>query len=392
MSTAMENKREVWMDWMRVSACFLVMLVHSTEPFYLGGDGSLVLTASDAFWASLFDSLARACVPVFVVASSYLQFPVHYETGEFLRRRALRILIPFAIWSVVYALAWGEPVQNFRDLLLNFNYAAGHLWFVYMIIGLYILMPLLSPWAEKVGEKELRGYLLLCLFTSFIPFIREWFAGDSAAFIYGPSGIPMPAHYPLWGEASWNDFGLFYYFSGFIGYMLLGLYIRKFLGNTSRRDALGMGIPCWIAGFAISFWGFLSRVSASAGGVYPVGGDVSLAAGWETPWTFNSAGVVLMTVGWVLFFKGLGSVSAFYEKVVLPVSKASYGMYLSHMLFLAFFSGLFRNLWGVGDQGVLGACTTPVQILLTAVCSYVCVAVFSVLVQRIPKLGRWIVG
>lgn len=392
MSTAMERKREVWVDWMRVSACFLVMLVHSTEPFYLGGDGSLILSASDAFWVSLFDCIARACVPLFVVASSYLQFPVHYATGEFLRRRALRILIPFAIWSVVYALAWGEPVQNFRDLLLNFNYAAGHLWFVYMIIGLYLLMPMLSPWAEKVGEKELRGYLLLCLFTSFIPFIREWGMEGDSAFAYGPGGIPMPAHYPLWGEASWNDFGLFYYFSGFIGYMLLGLYIRKFLGNTSRRDALGMGIPCWIAGFAICFWGFLSRVSATAGGVYPVAGDVSLAVGWETPWLFNTVGVVLMTIGWVMIFKGIGSSSAFYEKVVQPVSKASYGMYLCHMLVLAAFSGLFRSAFGLGEDGVLGAFTTPVQILLTAVCSYVCLAFVCVQVRRIPKVGKWIIG
>ncbi len=67
------------------------------------------------------------------------------DAGEFFKKRALRILPPFVLWSVVYAFAWGEPVRNFKDLLLNFNYAAGHLWFVYMIIGLYLVMPLLSP-------------------------------------------------------------------------------------------------------------------------------------------------------------------------------------------------------------------------------------------------------
>ena len=68
--------REVWIDWMRVAACLMVFVVHSTEPFYLGGDGSLILTRTDAFWASFFDSFVRACVPLFVVASSYL--PVSY--------------------------------------------------------------------------------------------------------------------------------------------------------------------------------------------------------------------------------------------------------------------------------------------------------------------------
>ena len=33
----MERKREIWIDWLRVIACFLVMVTHSCEPFYLGG-------------------------------------------------------------------------------------------------------------------------------------------------------------------------------------------------------------------------------------------------------------------------------------------------------------------------------------------------------------------
>ena len=145
--TPLEKKREVWIDWMRVIACFLVLVVHSVEPFYLGGEGSQMQSGTEAVWAAVFLALSRACVALFVVASAYLQFPLHYDTGTFLKRRAVRILVPFAVWTVFYALYWGEPVQNFKDLLLNFNYAAGHLWFVYMIAGLYLLMPLLSPWA-----------------------------------------------------------------------------------------------------------------------------------------------------------------------------------------------------------------------------------------------------
>lgn len=41
--------REAWLDFMRVSACFMVMMVHSTEPFYLGGDGALVLAVVSAW-------------------------------------------------------------------------------------------------------------------------------------------------------------------------------------------------------------------------------------------------------------------------------------------------------------------------------------------------------
>lgn len=385
------TEREIWIDWLRVTACFLVMMTHSCEPFYLGGEGSLILTKWDAIWVSILNVLPRASVALFVVASSYLQFPLHYSTGEFFRRRAVRILIPFFIWSVAYALAWGEPVQNFKDLLLNFNYAAGHLWFVYMLVGLYLLMPLLSPWAEKVGKRELQFYLAIWLFTTVIPLIRQW-VGGSAPVIYGPSGIPNAAKYPLWGEASWNSYGVFYYFSGFVGYMLLGLYFRKFVGELSWKKTLAVSLPVFLAGFAICSCGFLSRVWGDSHGAFPIEGPVGLAALWEGPWLNDTIGVALMSVSWILLFRKIKRGGKFYGNVLLPVSKASYGMYLSHMLLLGLISAWLRNSLGLGAEGTLGIWTTPVQIFATAFLTFALVAIFCVLVQRIPKIGKYIIG
>lgn len=390
MNTA-STQREVWLDWLRVTACFLVMVTHSCEPFYLGGEGSLILTRSDALWVSVLNVIPRACVALFIFTSSYLQFPLHYSTGEFFRRRAARILSPFLLWSVVYALVWGEPVQNLKDLLLNFNYAAGHLWFVYMLVGLYLIMPILSPWAEKVGKRELQVYLALCLFTTVIPLIRQW-VGGAAPVIYGPSGIPNAAKYPLWGEASWNTYGVFYYLSGFIGYLLLGLYFRRFVGELSWKRTLAVAIPFFLVGFSICCGGFLSRVWADCHGIFPIEGPVGLAAIWEGPWLNDTFGVALMTVAWILVFRKIRRPGHFYENVLLPVSKASYGMYLCHMLVLGLVSGWLRGALGLGLDGRLGIWTTPVEIILTALLSFVAVAVVSVLVQRIPKVGKLIMG
>lgn len=388
----MNSQRIVWVDWMRVAACFMVIIVHSTEPFYLGGSGSLILTQADAFWSSFFDCFVRACVPLFVVASSYLQFPLHYSAGEFCRRRAVRILVPFAIWTLIYACVWGTPADNLKSLLLNFNYAAGHLWFVYMLIGVYFLMPLLSPWAEKVGKKELQVYLAIWLFTTTIPLIRDYVCSDPLSITYGPTGIPRQALYPLWGEASWNGYGLFYYLSGFIGYLLLGLYFRRFVGELSWKKTLGVALPCWLAGFAIAFGGFLRRVYETCGGSFPVEGLVNDAVYWETTWCNDTLGVALMTIGWILLFRKITGSGTFYEKVLLPVSKASYGVYLSHLLILVPIVGAVRGWLGSGDAGVLGFWTTPVEILLSAILVFFITSLLSVLLQRIPKIGKYIAG
>ena len=385
----MDKQREIWIDWMRVFACFLVMIVHGTEPFYLGGDGALVLTRTDAFWVAFFDSLARACVPLFVIASSYLQFPIHFSTKEFLRRRAVRVLVPFLIWTVFYAFYWGEPITNFKGLLLNFNYAAGHLWFIYMLLGLYLLMPMLSPWAEKVGHRELLFYIGIWGLTTFIPYIREAASGGEQLLIRAEDGLPAAALFPLWGEASWNPFGLLYYFSGFIGYMLLGLYLKKFTTMWSRGKSLAVGLPALVAGFAISAVGFYRRILVSAGGVFPVSGDVSLATGWETAVTFNTPGVALMALGWVLLFRQIHCDGGFYRKVLLPVSNAGYGMYLIHMIVLALASGWIRDWLGIGCDAVW---VTPLEIILTAVCTFIPVAIAAVLLRKIPRVGKWLMG
>ena len=387
----MQVEREIWLDWMRVAACLMVMVVHATEPFYLGGDGSLILTQTDAFWASFFDSFVRACVPLFIIASSYLQFPLHYSSEEFFRRRAVRILVPFVLWTVVYALVWGSPVQNFKDLLLNFNYAAGHLWFVYMLVGVYLLMPLLSPWAERVGRTELRIYLGLWLFTTVIPLLRDWVFGAPPV-VYGVSGLPRQALFPLWGEASWNAYGVFYYLSGFVGYLLLGLYVRKFLGTWSWRKTLAVALPCFAAGFALSFGGFLRRVWLSSGGEFPVGGLVEKAVWWETTWCNDTLGVALMAIAWVLLFRKIQAAGGFYRRITLPLSRAGYGMYLSHLLVLVPICTWVRGWLGSGDAGILGFWTTPVEIVLSAVACFVVVGAGSIALQRIPKVGKFIMG
>lgn len=387
----MESKREIWIDWLRVISCFMVMVVHSTEPFYLGGDGALVQAKADAFWVPFFEYVTRACVPLFLIASSYLLFPVQTNTGSFFKRRLVRILIPFVLWSLIYAFMWGEPVSNLKDLLLNFNYSAGHLWFVYMILGLYLIMPLLSPWAEKVGKKELQAYLGIWLFTTLIPFIKDYAIGAAYGISTGPTGIPYQYNFPLWGEASWNSYGTFYYVSGAIGFLLLGLYFKKFVPELNWKKTLAWAVPLLVGGFAICFFGFRHRILSAAGGGFPVAAGLDVAVRWETPLFNDTLGVAMMTAAWILILRHFKRETGFYRRIVLPVSKVSYGMYLGHMSLLVLFSGLWRGTFGVGEGCLLGFWTTPVEILLTAVCSYVCIAVAMLIVSRIPKAGKYLV-
>jgi hypothetical protein len=67
-------------------------------------------------------------------------------------------------------------------------------------------------------------------------------------------------------------------------------------------------------------------------------------------------------------------------------------MYLAHLLVLVPVCGLFRNWLGSGSEGILGFWTTPVEIVLSAVVAFIIVALVSVILQKIPKIGKYIIG
>lgn len=364
-------KRVVFLDYLRVLAIFMVMVVHACEQYYFNSEGFYIASAGDAVWVSVLDSAVRACVPLFVMASAFLLFPVRgISSAAFLKRRVLRVFVPFAVWAAVYTVFWGG---EWGQLAFNFPMmTSGHLWFIPMIIGLYLLMPLLSPWAEKVERRELQLWIALWLVTTLFPFARGLWRHLYGAPVYG--SVPY-----IWGECPWNAFGTFHYVSGFFGYLLLGLYFRRFAADRSWARTLGAAVPVWLIGWVVTALPFLFRIPASAG--YPVAAPYPVAVELEMSWDFCSLGPVLMTIALFSTLRKLVSDGAFYRWVVLPLSNASFGVYLLHMFVLVAVVGWFKP-----------ANPTPLAILATAVTTFAISSLISMTIRRVPFVGRWICG
>jgi len=361
------QKRIVFLDYLRVIACFMVMAIHSAEPFYLGGEApniTAIASRWDMLWISLTECLCRVAVPLFVMTSAYLLFPVHRPTGEFFKRRLLRVAVPFAVWAVAYVAVYGG---RFGQLLFNFPDEGGHLWFVPMLLGLYLLMPLLSPWAEKVSERELRGWILLWLFTTTFPFLRRLWESQF--------GLPPFGAVPyLYGECPWNMFGAFYYVSGLVGYMLLGFWFRKFAAERSWAKTLSRAFPLWSLGVAIIGIPFFFYVDK-----FPFAAPYAQAVRMEMSIEYCSLGVALTTLGVFIAMRKLNFGGAFYERIVRPISEASYGMYLLHMFILT-----------PASAALIPRLSTPIAILATATVTFALSAVVAVLVRRVPFVGKWV--
>ena len=368
----MRNERIAFLDWMRVAACFMVMTIHSAEPFYLGGaepNVTHIASSWDMMWITVTELICRCCVPLFAMASAYLLFPVTRPTGEFFRRRVVRVVVPFVVWAVAYVAILGNGGSSWGKLLFNFPDEGGHLWFVPMLVGLYILMPLLSPWAENVSARELKGWIVVWLFTTLFPFLREawWhFFGEP----------PFGAVPYLLGECPWNHFGAFHYVSGFIGYMLLGLWFRRFAPERGWAATLRVAAPMWAVGAAVMGIPFFRFVRE-----FPFDAPYSTAVVMETSIEYCSLGVVLTTIAAFMVFRKLNFGGWLYQKAVRPVSEASYGMYLMHMFILA-----------PASAALCPHLPTPLAILATAAATFACSSLAAILVRRIPVVGKLICG
>ena len=67
-------------------------------------------------------------------------------------------------------------------------------------------------------------------------------------------------------------------------------------------------------------------------------------------------------------------------------------MYLCHMLILSSVAAWICGLLKRGTEGILGFWTTPVEVLSIALITFITTAILCTLVQRIPKIGKYIVG
>lgn len=352
-----QKQRIVFLDWLRAAACLMVMLVHASECVY-SDDYSFSFPSELARWSVMFIQgfVRPVAVPLFLMASAYLLVPIKTGTGVFLKKRFIRVGIPFVVFLFLYAFlpavwgefTWTEAWANVKQAGINFIPRESHLWFVYMMLGLYLVMPVISPWLAKVGKKEERFFLCLWAFTLFFYWLRDVFG-------------------PVFGECWWNPYPLFYYVSGFVGYIILGHYIRTRMQWSSRK-ILMVCVPILAACYMFGMYQFYHRSFI-----------VSTPQELEMHWQNDTIVAGLMSACIFLLFMLIKNPGKGYG-LVRKISEASYGMYLMHMLMLPAVFSVLDPLF-----------PTPLAIILTALLTYFLSFAISRLIGKLP-FGKYIVG
>lgn len=375
------NDHIVWLDVVRFIAMFTVVCCHCADPFNFY-PGTAPNIDEIKFWGAAYGSLLRPCVPLFVMITGALLLPVRGDASVFYKKRIPRVLFPFLIWSVVYNLfPWftgllglspsvildffpysGEEVMKqsldvslgyIAQIPFNFSLLAVHMWYIYLLIGLYLYMPIFSAWVEKASEKAKLWFLAAWGVTLLLPYYNVFVAEY------------------LWGTCSWNSFGTMYAFAGFNGYLLLGHYLRNL--DWSVGKILAFGIPAFVAGYFVTFFGF-RHMTAQPGCTEEM---------LELFFTYCSLNVVLMTIPVFMLAKKVTVRSDVMKRALANLTLCGFGIYMVHY-FLTGPSVILMRLIHV---------PVPLQIPCAAVIAFGVSWLIVWLIYRVcGKAAKWIVG
>lgn len=212
------KERYEYMDWLRVLAIITVVGIHVLS--------KIINAEAPEAWewklANAIDSALRWCVPVFFMLSGALLLTRKPDepVWSFLKKRLAKAFIPLLFWSGVYLL--------YRILEQGRSYTVGealtlfltddiyyHLWFLYTIIGLYLMAPFLRILVDRMSKRTFEYFLLFwVIFSVLMPFVNK-FLGFDIAF-----GAGM--------------------FEPYIGYFMLGAYLFLYPIDKKHLPLLGV--------------------------------------------------------------------------------------------------------------------------------------------------------
>lgn len=349
--------RHWYLDMLRIAATILIVCEHALPYVFFGDD------VSSANW-KLLNAISIFCrwgVPVFYMISGalFLAPEKPLSVGRLYKKTILRMVASFFSWSAFYALAYcltyDKGKWTFLNRLLRGEY---HMWFLFSIVGLYILTPLLRKITES---KRATQYFLITSFA--LSFVLGRLLNFLTVFDFPHADVLASLRSAYLQTDPFRSLTAVFYF-------LLGHYLHAYpLGKIARRFAAAAALCGYCLTVMLTSWhsGLIGSISARFYGS-------------------ESLGVCLMSAGVFLLFRhGLASCSpqGRLKSAVLTLSKCSFGVYLVHTFILE----------RIGAQYSLDMALLPMLLKFLAVSAAACLLSFliSFLLNRIPVVRKYMV-
>ena len=330
--------------FLRVLGAFAVMMLHIAGGNWRKAEIFSLSWQAMNFW----DSITRWAVPVFVMMSGSLFLSKDIPFRKLFTKYIFRIITALVFWSFVYAAKDYVKTGDAVKAAANFIRGHYHLWFLYMIIGLYAVVPFMKKIAESAFLT--RYFLALALVFTFLL----------------PHGVKILAGvFPKHGAFAAKFLDSFYMNlpAGYTGYFLLGFVLSKIhLSAKLERLIYALGLASAAATIVLTF--IASAVKGTPTEIF---------------YKYLTVNVLGMAAAIFVFFRQHFNRES---KFIRRLSQYSFGAYLVHDAVIQ----LCRKL-GLHSMAFAPAFAIPVAAVVVFVVSFA----ISALLNNIPAARKYIV-
>ena len=203
----MKTQRVVFLDLIRMAAILLVITQHAWSGLRLDEPA-----AGDVRY--IYQELVVMGVPLFFMLSGALMLggkPL--PIAQFLSRRLKRLLVPYLLSGKI-----------------NPSY-----WYIFVLIGLYLLTPFMQRALSTPRGKRLTQYGLIL-----------WFAW-----------LALRVYYPQFGSIHYYNASAFMY----MGFFLCGYYCVRYL--TDERTNRRFGLVGFVLAYILNVWGMMNGANTA---------------------------------------------------------------------------------------------------------------------------------
>ena len=314
MSSFNNKKWYLSYDIARIIAIISVIFVHVSVIISIGMNPQ----TTEFCTGVILRILSITGVPIFLMISGALLLneEKNFINKKFIKDSWLLLVLITVFWLIFYGIYYSYfiPISSNQppslDIFINYvthfnGYFIPHMWYMYMIIGMYLLIPVLRIFVKKENKNIIKWLIIGSLIVQFIPKTLGIFTANADFTVQ-------------------NFMAQFYLnpLTGYGSYFLIGWYLTTFpLSKSKRRLIYILGIisVIFLIGVSLAYINYIPELSS-----YLYDGD-------------GIFGLLYAVAVFVLIVYHFGDKENKYP-IIKKLSKFTFGIYIMHALFLEIFA------------------------------------------------------
>lgn len=287
-------ERKEYLDYLRVCATFCVVILHVSA----GNWSYLPVFKFDWQVLNVYNGFVRFCVPIFFMISGALMLDEKYDFNfeKLFKKNILKIVTAFSLWSLFYVLIdFLSGEKSIKTLIKSALTGHYHMWFLFAIIGIYLLIPILR---KLSADENLLKYAIILTFI----------------LVFGVNIVKSFKLTNFFGVYIENSLKLNF---GYITYFLTGYYISK--TDISKKTTKVLYI---LGVLSIFFTIYTTKIVS-----------INQNQAISTFYSYLMPNVFFVAVFIFLLFKSLFNNKK--SDIIFNISKLCFGVYLIHPFVLS---------------------------------------------------------